>query len=706
MPSRKHRTKHKPRTPNHPQVSPGSSNSNSSTSGSLLRLLRESLPDAIGGLIAQAVVTVITLLYAISGISNVWLIILMVELVAWLFCLFLLVKRPSPKKAERANYYNSANLRFIAHAAILFIPLITANCVLSLQLLRGNASIINLTLLAGIVISMWVGYFWVMLRKNPAKRAQSPRFSLSVGHASRWLTRSLLAIVLFSSLLPLSVTAVYYWPPSNTIILLADFDGPEPDKYRVTDTILARLQGALRPYKDVEIRTLGHAIREAEGSSVARAEGAKEKAAIVIWGWYGTTTPPLISVHFELLRRPQEFPELGPDLEGEVKAIDSARLDSPSLQIQLSSEMAYLSLFTIGMTRYSVEDWDEAIKRFTDALAQIQIDTIVTDRAWALLYRGNAYIFKEDTESYDKALADFEEIVKIQPGNPEGYTGRGLVYARKGDYGKAIEEYDHALSLRPNDFEALNRRGNSYFYRKEYDKAIDDYGKAIAVQPDSGTVLYNRANAYTEMGEYDKAVADYNSALKIHPDYVLYYYRRGEMHIKKGDYYRAIADFNSAIYYQSGGGSEGGSESSQLYHVRGQAYYYNKQYNNAIADYTRAIRIKPNYVVLFDRGNAYLATKQYSRAITDYTDSMKLTQVYDLVVGIPDKDATGGHKEEYRTRFGEDKLAKAYYARGLAYMQSGDSINSINDFRKVVELNTDDRLINDAKNQLAALGVN
>ncbi len=90
-------------------------------------------------------------------------------------------------------------------------------------------------------------------------------------------------------------------PPAKNIILVADFDGPEPQNYRVTETVLTHLHAVLEPYDDVEIEALWRAITEMEGSLTARAEGEKHKAAVVIWGWHGVTAEAVpLSVHFEV----------------------------------------------------------------------------------------------------------------------------------------------------------------------------------------------------------------------------------------------------------------------------------------------------------------------------------------------------------------------------------------------------------------------
>jgi tetratricopeptide (TPR) repeat protein len=54
-------------------------------------------------------------------------------------------------------------------------------------------------------------------------------------------------------------------------------------------------------------------------------------------------------------------------------------------------------------------------------------------------------------------------------------------------------------------------------------------------------------------------------------------------------------------------------------------------YDRAIADYTAALRIDPNYAVAYyDRGLAYRAKGDYDRAIADYEAVLRINPNYSL----------------------------------------------------------------------------
>ena len=102
-------------------------------------------------------------------------------------------------------------------------------------------------------------------------------------------------------------------PTDKVTILVADFDGPEPKKYRVTENLLRELQDASHAYKDMEIRALGKTITEQEGSDKAREES--QRSTIMLWGNYGLTSERVqITLHFEIPRGYKFFPIFGKNI--------------------------------------------------------------------------------------------------------------------------------------------------------------------------------------------------------------------------------------------------------------------------------------------------------------------------------------------------------------------------------------------------------
>jgi tetratricopeptide (TPR) repeat protein len=138
------------------------------------------------------------------------------------------------------------------------------------------------------------------------------------------------------------------------------------------------------------------------------------------------------------------------------------------------------------------------------------------------------------------------------------FNNRANGYLKKGDDDRAVADYDQALKLDPNYALAYNNRGNVYFRKKNYDRAIADYDQAIRIDPLPGVVaddrgrtstnVYNnRGYAYFAKKDFARAIADYDRAVKVDPQDPLTYNNRALAHTETRDFDRALADFGEAI---------------------------------------------------------------------------------------------------------------------------------------------------------------
>src|SRR5947208_1713986 len=67
-------------------------------------------------------------------------------------------------------------------------------------------------------------------------------------------------------------------------------------------------------------------------------------------------------------------------------------------------------------------------------------------RGVAFYNRGNAYVLKGD---HDKAIADFDEALKLEPKNASIYNNRGNAHNDKGEGEAAMADFDAALKSDP-----------------------------------------------------------------------------------------------------------------------------------------------------------------------------------------------------------------------------------------------------------------
>ena len=96
------------------------------------------------------------------------------------------------------------------------------------------------------------------------------------------------------------------------------------------------------------------------------------------------------------------------------------------------------------------------------------------------------------------------------------YYKRGEAWSIKGDYDRAIANYDKAIEINPIFVAAYNNRGNAYSKKGQHDQAISDYTKAIEISPRLVDAYSNRGFVYlVKLRNKDKGCADWKTACEL-----------------------------------------------------------------------------------------------------------------------------------------------------------------------------------------------
>ena len=253
--------------------------------------------------------------------------------------------------------------------------------------------------------------------------------------------------------------------------------------------------------------------------------------------------------------------------------------------------MSSLALATMAGSAQVGKEWN--CTGTSDVAWDVQISGCTTairsgnfagkDLARALFARGEAY---QATGNYDRAVADYNEAVRLDAGFALAYARRGVAFARKGEPDAAIADFTAAIGLDPNLRQAYNNRSIVYHRKGEYDRAIADLTEAIRLDPKRAESYYRRGSVYGSKGDADRAIADFTEAIRLDPKSATAYHDRGFFHARKGDLDRAIADFTEAIDINP--------NYAKAYFGRGLAKGRKADRSGSEADIARARELDPN----------------------------------------------------------------------------------------------------------------
>ena len=185
---------------------------------------------------------------------------------------------------------------------------------------------------------------------------------------------------------------------------------------------------------------------------------------------------------------------------------------------------------------------------------------------------------------------------------------------------------------------------------QSFNKAIKDYDAAIALDAGNRTAYFNRGIGCGRKGDLDGAIKDFTEAIRLDPNDGTALKARAAAWQIKGE----VAEFTEHENEKSRA-RHGGNPSKDSPPAPKRL----DDYDNAIKDYSDAIRLDPKYVAGFlGRGVAWERKGEFNRAISDLTAAIQL----------------------------DPKNTIGYTIRGYVYAWRHDNDNAIEDLSHAIQL--------------------
>lgn len=123
-------------------------------------------------------------------------------------------------------------------------------------------------------------------------------------------------------------------------------------------------------------------------------------------------------------------------------------------------------------------------------------------------------------KNYDGLISDSSAAIDLgHKSKAELYCLRGTGWAGKGNLDKALADHNTAITLDPNYALAYNNRGNDYYRKGDFARAKKDCDKSIELDPTSPLPWYNRGYIHFSQRSWASAASDWRQAIMLQPEY-------------------------------------------------------------------------------------------------------------------------------------------------------------------------------------------
>ena len=378
-------------------------------------------------------------------------------------------------------------------------------------------------------------------------------------------------------------------------------------------------------------------------------------------------------------------------------------------------------LYMRGITRYEVSKFRDAYADFKKACA------LRPNHAGGWIWKSAACA---RLEKWSDAIASVQFAIAIRPSSSKEYRALGMPIAEK-----AVRFFDRQQQRQQISADLFRRRAFALQFLGRSEKAIEDYNKALIMEPDHGETLIRRGEVWSSIGEHEEAVEDFRAATKLDRGNGEALYCLARTRFDAGDLPRARRSIERAIerapqnircyslyaeILQKLGVREGVIEALDraslldstdplIYQKRGQAHVQQKNYLNAISDFTRSLELNPNEPeVLLARAQAKLKAGQARRAIVDFESVLKLTFRFSkafsgraaalALLGRHSYAAIWLTKSFHRFRERPRDLCELLFERGKIFVLMNRPAPAVDDFTTVAKL-----MGRDPRTRLAAI---
>ncbi len=216
----------------------------------------------------------------------------------------------------------------------------------------------------------------------------------------------------------------------------------------------------------------------------------------------------------------------------------------------------------------------------------------------------------------DLAIDQLSTLLSQQPSDSAAWFDRGLIHQGAARREAALNDYDTAIRWEPAHVEAHFNRAQVLAGLHRNEEAIAAYGRVIVLQPDLVDARLNRAILLRERGDLSLANSDIAHALRYRPNDARVLCLQGLIEMGIGHHAAASDAFTRSI--------EAAPLLADPWANRAILAVKRGDLRGALHDLTKALALREDAAILYNRGRVFESRRQWQKAADDYSRALVL----------------------------------------------------------------------------------
>lgn len=433
------------------------------------------------------------------------------------------------------------------------------------------------------------------------------------------------------------------------VVAVAPYAGPRGETSNLGSQLAAGVRDSLAEYPEVRIKLLRESLPEGTDSLQAERVARREKADVLVWGWYGLTSKRAVVTTYLRVARSRAL-RVGVTMSPSPYVASREEFDTLGVSRRLTRGLAGTIAFVTGMAEYERGHIGTAADRLARAIRAGVFAGDSSSAGVAYFYLASAL---DDEGRQRESLAALDSACTLSPDLAEAYLDRARL--REGLVGDTEAGNDYEMAVRLARDPAL--RGTAFLgratFRQRQDRlaqALVDADSAVGLLRGYAPALYIKWMVLSKMGRRDECARALDACIGMAPRWALPLVTRGSIRQGEGDPYGAVEDYSRAIEGLGAGGTSPEGYVAEIanaevpeevaYGRRASAYLATGDTASAMRDLNLAVGLNPTPVLVLSRAGLLIVKGELGRALSD-CDAV-VQQFPRLAVGWAQRAAVHG----------------------------------------------------------------